>query len=444
MDDRGFTLIEVSIILVIGSLLLMGFINILTLSNKIRQNEEYFGSVRAISEAIESYALNNGAYPVPAAINLSSDDVNYGIPIDQQVLPLTQTLPDRLAGECDAGAAAVNGVFCRPGARDLDSNGIGEDDDETILIGSLPTTLLGLNSDESLDKHSARYTYAISRGLTNPATFSNENGVLRVLSDETGGDALTTARDVHYVIVSHGQNLSGARLGSGTLSGTLCDNTLLTNQPMEFENCDNDAIFTVLTTGNDTTGTQNLFVMEAIQEGGGEYFDDALAFTEDINGETWTLRGTDSVNMTSGLEGTTKIIFGATNYANSVNGIRSPQVWVNGDARADQALTKRICDETQDNCFRVEDLTFSGASLLDEATSQPKQLKCVNRGLKNVRMINKASSWWKKGRTGEANADCDVNTKVLAPLQFGNDIGGGVICVNGANGRNADGTLRCL
>ncbi|NCT41838.1 MAG: type II secretion system protein [Alphaproteobacteria bacterium] len=448
LQTKGFTLIEVSIALMVIGLLLGAFLQTLTFMTERQERIEYYGATTAIGAALEDYALRNGFYPVPAAVNFSINDINYGIPVNEQVPPLTTTLPDVAIGECNAGAARVNGILCRPGTRDLDSNGIGEDNAEVILIGSVPTTILGFNNEESLDKFNHRFTYAVSRGLTEAATFDNDNGVIRVISSETGADAVLadvgdyTNRDVHYIVMSHGKNHSGSYDGQGNLSANLC----ATNDTIEAENCDNDAVFTALTSGEENDpASSNTRIRPSIQNVVGDYYDDALAYNNSINANFWTARGANRVNMTSGATpGGSKVMVGADEYTGSVSNVNNrPQLWVNGGLRADQVITKRICDENQGGCFRIEDITFTGAALDDETSGTPKTLKCVSRGFDNVNAVNKKTSGQKRGKTSEANGECDVNTKVTNP-QFGPRDFSGIICPNGANGTNADGSFKCL
>lgn len=437
--NSGFTLIEVAIALTIVGILLAGFFKIFLLVNERNVRIEYFGEISAIRDALEDYVLTNGFYPAPAALNLAITDVNYGLPVDQEAPP--RALPDIGAGECALNSAAINGVFCTPGTRDLDSNGIGEDNEEVVLIGSVPTTILGFNPEESLDQFGQRYTYAVSRGLTQSGGFTNSGGVLRVLSsDSPGNNALSTNRDVHYVLVAHGTNHSGSYNALGNLSTNLCPS----NDAMEIENCDNDSVFQALTAGDENTpGSVNIQNQLSTNEVTGNYFDDAVIYSNSILGRFWTARGATQINITSGATPSdANVVLGNTTYTGSINNVNDrTQLWIDGDSRSDRVITKRLCRKNQNECFRVEDIV-STAPVLNDISGNPKQLKCVSRGFNNVTMQG-TSSGRKPGREAEANGDCDVITKVTSP-QFGTQDSSGIICVNGADGVNPDGTMRCL
>jgi len=445
-SEAGFSLIEISMILIIFGLLLTAILKTATFIRSENIRSEYFDTPRLLGAALEEYALINGRYPTPAAADLDITDVNYGVPVP------VANLPDFLAGECNSGEAAVNGVICRIGQRDLDNpaDGIGEDLEETILIGSLPTTVLGLNSEESFDMHNVRFTYAISSSLTNTATFSNQSGVIRVRSYEGAmPDALGTNSNVHYVVISHGYNQAGAYRSDGTR--VACPPSL---GALEVENCNDDSTFMALTRGDGTAGNINFELGRAIQNAGTQFLDDSLFFTAEINTDIWTVRGFSGINMTSGVDdGNTRILLGATDFTGPTDishptQPEEPQAWINGSARGDALISERICEEGQDSCFRIADIATPGSVAMNEAGG-PKNLRCIERGLKSVtRASHITGKWGKRGANGEADGTCDPETSVIDnrnTLIGANTMNNatGIICANGASGIDINGGLIC-
>ena len=166
---RGFTLIEMAIVLVIVTILIGGLAMPLSAQIQARRIAETRADMRAIQDALIGYAMRQ--------------------PAGQPYLP------------------------CPDNDGDGDEDPRGADDECLRTRGGLPWRTLG--ADEA-DAWGSRYTYAVSKPFTNSAGFESvDDGDLDVHKSSTcSGDGMT---DVAVVIVSHGPNARGAQnMGGGT------------------------------------------------------------------------------------------------------------------------------------------------------------------------------------------------------------------------------------
>lgn len=446
--QSGFSLIEVSIILIIAGLLLSGIFKIKSIIDSEQKRLKYYASVQDIGSALEDFVVNNGYYPLPASLTANINSSAYGKPIDVADLP-------SFPSQCNPVSPIENGVYCRKSSRDLpiDGNsGPGNSVEETILIGAVPSNVLGFNNLESLDIYNRKFTYAISRSLTDPATFNDNYGLIRVLSNETSDNALGLNNN-HYVVLSHGENQSGSYHQNGTPSSVSCS----TLSSMEKSNCEISNTFRVATTGTeDDSSNLNVNLLEAKIETASTYYDDAVFFKNSFTKDKWTRKGTGNVIMTADNDNdNAKILIGrkdyvgglpsGTNYWSWNDEFERPQVWVEGNVRSKDLLATRICDGQQENCFKINDLASPATDvLLDEVNSAPKTLRCGFQALKDIDIINKKSGH-KKGSTAEMQGECETINKIKpGPSALGTPGLLGIICVNGSNGLNGDGSLRCI
>lgn len=178
-STRGFTLIEIAIVLVIVGLLLGGLLMPLATQVDTRRIEETRKAIEEINEAIIGFALANGRLPCPADPTVATGAAGAG-----------QEL-----GGC-AGAAA---------------------------LGVVPWTTLGVSETDAWGR---RFTYRVtptfadavpSAAVGCPTVPLNASFSLCSTGDNTVSDGTANiANNIPAVIVSHGKNGSGAFSSSGT------------------------------------------------------------------------------------------------------------------------------------------------------------------------------------------------------------------------------------
>jgi len=210
----GFTLIELSIVLIIVALLSSGLMLGLSSQRTIRENADAQQQLDYAKEALLGFAISNGRLPCPADPTLAN------------------TTP--LAGKEDC----------------------------TRTHGVLPWTTLGI---QELDPWGQRFTYFASSKFTGalPAgaqasftldtgVFPNNSGTANIL-DNSGGN--TIAADLPAVIVSHGSRAAGGYQSAGNqLAGAFGD---------ELENSDADQNF-ISHTPSDIFDDQVVWILPSI------------------------------------------------------------------------------------------------------------------------------------------------------------------------------------
>lgn len=224
--QRGFTLIEVAAVLIIGGILLGTTTAMLLTYTKKTQISTTQKRLAAIDEALQLHLSLNGRYPCVADPAAALDSADFG----------------REFVDCSTA----------PGANPQNGRG-GRD----VRIGAVPTRTLNLPDEYAADSWGGRFTFAITTALAQPNTYNRDQGGIHVVTSVNPPDlndinhsAISVPGTAHYVIVSHGPNSSGARPVGGGAAAPCAAGTL------ETENCNGDAVFrrTLLTsTGNNAT-----------------------------------------------------------------------------------------------------------------------------------------------------------------------------------------------
>ena len=352
-DVRGFTLIEMSIILIIIGLILASiFPQLKIYKNTQRYNVTRDNVVLADEAVREFYGLNVRRYPCPADPTLAPDDVGYG----QEQCRLTTADP------CPAN------IECRNvGSRDADGDGV----DDFVMIGALPASFIEANilfSDFSAangyDGFNTKLLYAVTESMTK-ANANIQLGAINV-RDEFNRDLTNPGSSAHYIIVSHGDNSKGGYNATGAQLVDDCrTNSLgvptppgptigLANIEMEIENCDaDDAIF--------------VSALRSIA-GNDSYFDDQVIFRASTVQTLWER------SPSSPGPPTPETWLYNTNFGNVGVGVNTPGVKleVASDMRVQAAVQAEngVCEQGGGECI---DPAFIGGTL-DPGCTNPSEV----------------------------------------------------------------------
>ena len=209
-NSAGFSLIELSIALVIGGLLLVGFLRIYALERNSARLATTKERLLELRTAINVYAATYGRLPCPASPS--------GKPADSDT-PCVDNLPppDVI-------------VFTPEDAK--------EEDGMTIWTGAVPAAELGIPEVETTDGWHNKFTYAVTLKLTQPDALmksppppgsigiANEHGE-NVLDDDGAG---------RFIVFSHGRSAKGAWTSESV--HIPCD-----KRARDGANCDGDNMF---------------------------------------------------------------------------------------------------------------------------------------------------------------------------------------------------------
>lgn len=206
----GFSLVELSVVLVILSMLLTIMLTIVPIQEDKEAHSITEQKIEAIENAIMAYFNQKGYLPCPA-------------PLDA---PLTNT-----------GSATDCSVAGTVGTSYIDV-GSGVD---RVRIGAVPIKELNLSEQFGYDGWNNRFSLAVITQLAQSNRlfnlFSTTTARVITILDDTGNSVNpSNPSQVAYVIISHGRNGSGSRNYQGTLSFT-CSGGL------DVENCDADNTF---------------------------------------------------------------------------------------------------------------------------------------------------------------------------------------------------------
>lgn len=175
--QAGFTLVELSIVIIIVGLLTAGG---LAVGSSMIERAAYIDTQKLISQlqqTLRDYYVVNGRLPCVARLNDTPGSGTFGTEI---TTCLTST--------------------ATPGDTERDDTG-----NPAVRIGMVPVRTLGLPDSAAQDKYGNRIIYAVTEMLTSAADFGSQLGGITV-KDASGNDILT---DAVYFLGSTGRDRKG-------------------------------------------------------------------------------------------------------------------------------------------------------------------------------------------------------------------------------------------
>jgi len=250
---RGFTLIEIAVVLVIVGLLIgatVTGVQPVVLSSKISQTNT---KMDRIELALLAYVMQNGCLPCPANGQLGSAASSPGNTAVSSDAGWSYGAPTRYYGPNHATnnqpCAAPTGTGCQQ------------------TVGVVPWNSLGLRDADTVDQWQNRITYAVTSSLTvtagtsmaRTAPTSYPVGGITV-ENNAGTDQTTVAA---YVLISHGPDRSYGFAAQNGATMANSHSVTTTNQNVN----------------NPSAGTATTFRQDrAVTGEGATYFDDIVRF----------------------------------------------------------------------------------------------------------------------------------------------------------------------
>jgi len=237
LKARGFTLIELSIVLLIVGLIIAGAAQAFNLYITHKRFQETQTNLGQIHQALANFLGENGRLPCPAPLDAPANTPAYG------------------NEDCSTSSGSIR----VPGARDTAADANAAVD--PILIGTIPTRTLSLPDYKMTDGYRHRFQYAVSESMTASFTYDKNYGVLNLIDAATPPNPVGAPNAGTYVVYSLGQRGLGGYSVNGVL-GEACD---LASK--DAENCDNSNATFVRTDQRSTSD-------------GPLYFDDIFDYVE--------------------------------------------------------------------------------------------------------------------------------------------------------------------
>ncbi len=197
----GFTLIELSIILVILSFIAINMVITDTDVKAMGKGKVTRERMTIVHEALLKYAKSNHELPCPAISFLLTTHTDFGESTGS-------------AGDCDPGlSGGISGII--------------SSDTGTVYTGMIPIRTLGLPEEYAFDGWDRRIKYVVAQNVTLDSTYMNSTDI-KVLDDYTnssshnaswytGNHEYTRFDNVPYLLLSYGEDGQGAfeRVPSG-------------------------------------------------------------------------------------------------------------------------------------------------------------------------------------------------------------------------------------
>lgn len=202
---EGFSLVEISVVLVVVATMLAGVLPAITESQKSKATDVTAERMKEIELALKTFRSANSRVPCPADITLSVTTANFGKEADA-------------LGECRDGAGAIDANW----------------ETATVVGGGVPVKSLGLADEYAFDGWGHRFSYHITKTLTLDTTYIAATGGSITVRDGAAApsDRTTVAA---YALISHGPS------GHGAYTRGASRYNFGTTNARELENCDCDS-----------------------------------------------------------------------------------------------------------------------------------------------------------------------------------------------------------
>lgn len=227
-NNGGFSLIELSIVLIVMGLLLIPFIKAYDVYQTQKRLDDTKIALSFVNTAIANFYAENGYYPCPADRTLGYDDAGHGREeCGRRIIP-PSTVPTPAAGLQTMTSDTCEGSDSRGYCRATNAAG------RVVYIGAVPYVTLGIPGAQAMDGWKNILTYAVTARMTEESSFDPNQGGVEIINEHwVPGNPVSS---VHGIIVSSGQD----GVGGFDIYGRGIDCEAGTRQE---ENCDDDARF---------------------------------------------------------------------------------------------------------------------------------------------------------------------------------------------------------
>lgn len=336
--QAGFSLLEVSVVLVIIGLIL-GPAAAMYHHYLIKKDwEETEGELYDISTALGNFRAVYGRYPCPSPTSAGPGDALYGF--EDCSAPST--------GTCSGGLCAHENPITN----------------EIVLIGSLPYKNINVLEQGNYDPNHNRYTYAVTLDQTDNIGFSMDGGGISIVDNvDPTISLMSPAGTAHFIVISHGKNGIGATSRSGILTSA-CSN----GSAEEQLNCDNDSEFAAGGYNSNVFDDRSVYFSE-VEPSEWQYS------AETGYGDSIHLKSKNSVAIGAPIDGTLST---TAQIDVQSSGADSGELYSSG-----RLISEHLCEygkTAAGDCFEPELLagTLNGTTGLLEAATNNEGISCYD------------------------------------------------------------------
>ena len=272
MSEKGYTLIQMALALMVIGVLLAGFLGIYTQYQTEEKATKTVDRVNNALQAIQKYRNVYGSLPCPAPMNVNRTNATYGIASNYNRYLPAGTLPV-VAGDCAEGICIEQNTRADlPGSPVL-----------RVRVGAIPFRDMQLDESNTYDAYGSRLWYTVTEDMCNLTTFNETRGAINIVNDQ-GETQTTPANSAAFLIISPGINKIGGYGLEGILS-VPCAGSL------DSENCRDVSVATSAMTAA-TYRTQ--FVQDATLA---TSYDDVVEFFSSAQTQLWRRTAPGSENI---------------------------------------------------------------------------------------------------------------------------------------------------
>jgi len=232
---RAFSLIELSIVIIIISILLSGALSIATSTTNSAKIKTTNNNIDEIYKALKVYLLANNRLPCPAPITaIKASSTTYG------------------ESAVNYGTCSASGIYTSATSTN-------------VVYGMVPVKDLGLSIDMAEDGYGSKLAYIVDKRFTNSSTFglsASNSGLMTVKEITSAGSDQENTREAIFLIISHGANKSGAFGVNSATQNTASDDG-------------KEQLNYAVPTGDETASIGNTFYYRA---GNSDVFDDVVFY----------------------------------------------------------------------------------------------------------------------------------------------------------------------
>lgn len=182
MLKKAFSLIELSIAIMVISILIVGFLNVSSVKGSNNKAKITKDRIDIVYKSLGEFVLKNKRLPCPASIKaIKTVDANYGI-------------EGTAAGTCTAGTGVY--LSTASGATNM-------------VYGMIPVKSLGLSNDYGEDGFGSKFAYIVDKTYTIGTTFSTSSGSV-LIQKYINGAYFSDSNNAIFAIISYGPNKSSS------------------------------------------------------------------------------------------------------------------------------------------------------------------------------------------------------------------------------------------